>query len=384
MITRPVRERPADQVRTMVADGLARTGYNEVSLTSLSTADFSDIETTVTGILADRTASSPIGPSGDPIGCPTTINLPSLRVDAFTVGLAGEVSSGRRSGLTFAPEAGTWRLRTVINKLILEEDLYGAVESAYSQGWTRMKLYFLIGLPTETDDDVLAIAELAKRCVEIGKRYTHRASVTVSVGGFVPKAHTPFQWFGQNTREEFGRKIELLRAATRRAGGVNLKWHDPAATTAEGIASRGDRRIGGVIERVWRAGGTFQEWGEHFDLDLWTAAFEAEELPLDWYVFRHRSDSEVLPWAHLTAGLHADFLWDDWQSALAESGVEDGRWTPCYDCGVCTGYGIEHVVASPVAPAGGSQGTGQDLDRGAAVPVELVDRPRREPVGTSA
>lgn len=379
MITRPVRERPAEQVRTMVADGLARTGYDEVSLTSLSTADFSDIEPVIRGVLDDRRAAAPLGPDGQPTGCDTTINLPSLRVDAFTVGLAGEVNSGRRSGLTFAPEAGTWRLRTVINKLIVEDDLYGAVESAFSQGWTRMKLYFLIGLPTETDDDTLGIAELARRCVEIGRRHTNRASVTVSVGGFVPKPHTPFQWFGQNTGAEFRRKVDLLRDATRRMHGVNLKWHDPAASTAEGVASRGDRRVGRVIERVWREGGTFQEWGEHFDLRRWEAAFEAEGLSLEWYVHRHRTEDEILPWTHLTAGLHADFLWDDWQAALAESGVEDCRWTPCYDCGVCTGYGIEHVVASPVPPAGGSQGTGQDLSRGAErsepVPVSLGPRP---------
>jgi len=372
MITRPVRERPAEQVRTMVAEGLRRTGYNEVSLTSLSTADFSDVEEVVRGVLSDQEqAQADAGNEGLAAGCGTTINLPSLRVDAFTVGLAGEVNSGRRSGLTFAPEAGTWRLRQVINKLIVEDDLYGAVESAFSQGWTRMKLYFLIGLPTETDDDVLGIAELARRCVEIGKQHTNRASVTVSVGGFVPKAHTPFQWFGQNTRAELQRKIDLLRDATRRMHGVNLKWHGPDASTAEGIASRGDRRIGPVIERVWRDGGIFQEWGEHFDLDRWEAAMEAEGLSMDWYLFRHRRVEEVLPWAHLTAGLHQDFLWDDWQAALAESGLEDCRWTPCYDCGVCTGYGIEHVVASPVAPAGGSQGTGQDLSQGHEVRVEL-------------
>jgi len=123
---------------------------------------------------------------------------------------------------------------------------------------------------------------------------------------------------------------------------------------------------------VWQAGGTFQEWGEHFDLALWDEAFAAEGLSIEWYAHRHRDNDELLPWAHLTAGLHSDFLWDDWQAALAESGVEDCRWTPCYDCGVCTGYGIEHVVASPVAPAGGSQGTGQDLSRGAEVPVHLT------------
>ena len=169
-----------------------------------------------------------------------------------------------------------------------------------------------------------------------------------------------------------------------RAGHVNLKWHDPAATVAEGIASRGDRRIGRVIERVWRAGGTFQEWGEHFDLRRWTDAMEAEGLSLDWYVHRHRAEDEVLPWDHLTAGLHRDFLWDDWQAALAAGAVQDCRWTPCYDCGVCTGYGIEHVVASPVPPAGGSQGTGQDLERGGVLPGARAVRSPAAAVGVLA
>lgn len=377
MITRPVRERPAEQVRTMVRDGLRRTGQNEVALTSLSSADFSGIDDVIGGVLADPTACGN-----------TSINLPSLRVDAFTVGLAARVNGGstpgqepgtpggaRRSGLTFAPEAGSWRLRNVINKLITEDDLYGAVESAYANGWTRMKLYFLTGLPTETDADTLGIAELARNCAAIGRRYTNRASITASVGGFVPKAHTPFQWFGQNTVDELRRKVGLLRDATYKAKGVQLKWHDPRATLAEGIVSRGDRRIGAVIERVWREGGTFQEWHEHFDLTLWESAMAAEGLSIDWYVHRHRDDTDVLPWAHLTAGLHLDFLWQDWQAALAEHGLEDCRWTPCYDCGVCTGHGLEHVVASPVPPAGGSQGTGQDLSRAGEVSVAIGRKP---------
>jgi radical SAM family uncharacterized protein len=361
MITRPVRERPADQVRTMIRDGLRKTGYDEVSLTSLSTADFSGIQELVQDIAADPTACGQ-----------TSISLPSLRVDAFTVGVAAGVAGGRRSGLTFAPEAGSWRLRQVINKLITEEDLYSAVDSAFSNGWTRMKLYFLTGLPTEQDADTLGIAEMANNVVKIGRQYTNRASVTASIGGFVPKPHTPFQWFGQNTVEEMQRKVNLLRTATHRSKNVNLKWHDPAATLAEGISSRGDRRLGRVIERVWRDGGTFQEWGEHFDVRRWQDAMAAEGLDIEWFVFRHRTEDEILPWAHLSAGLHNDFLWQDWQAALAESGVEDCRWTPCYDCGVCTGYGLEHVVASPVAPAGGSQGTGQDLSRGGDVPVQLT------------
>jgi radical SAM family uncharacterized protein len=367
MITRPVRERPAEQVRTMVADGLRRTGYDEVALTSLSTADFSGIEHVVQGIV------------DDPASCgQVSVSLPSLRVDAFTVGIATQIQKARRTGLTFAPEAGTWRMRQIINKLIREDDLYGAVESAFSSGWRRVKLYFLTGLPSETDDDTLGILDLARNCVEIGRSHTRGPSVKASVGGFVPKPFTPFQWFGQNTVDELGRKISLLRDAGRRAKGVQLTWHDPRASLVEGLASRGDRRLGPVIEQVWRQGGTFQEWSEHFRLDLWLAAMADHGLDVDWYVHRHRTEDEVLPWDHISAGLHKDFLWQDWRDALAEVGLPDCRWTPCYDCGACTGYGIEHVVASATPPAGGSQGTGQDLSTGhlpGAVPVSLRPRP---------
>jgi radical SAM family uncharacterized protein len=367
MITRPVRERPADQVRTMVTEGLRRTGYDEVALTSLSTADFSGIEGVVQGIVDDPTNCGQV-----------SVSLPSLRVDAFTVGIAGQIQKARRTGLTFAPEAGTWRMRQIINKLIREEDLYGAVDSAFSSGWRRVKLYFLTGLPSETDVDTLGILDLARNCVEIGRHHTRSVTVKASVGGFVPKPFTPFQWFGQNTVEELTRKIGLLRDGVRSAKGVQLTWHDPKATLVEGLASRGDRRLGRVIEAVWRRGGTFQEWSEHFRLDLWLDAMAEAGLDLDWYVYRHRSEDEVLPWDHISAGLHKDFLWQDWQDALAEVGLPDCRWTPCYDCGACTGYGIEHVVASATPPAGGSQGTGQDLSTGhlpGAVPVVLRTRP---------
>ena len=362
MITRPVRERPAEQVRTMVSEGLRRTGYDEVALTSLSTADFSGIEQ----VVADTVNGA---------GCSqVSVSLPSLRVDAFTVGIAAQIQRARRTGLTFAPEAGTWRMRQVINKLITTDDLYSAVESAYSQGWRRMKLYFLTGLPTETDPDTLGIAELARNCVALGRTHVRSPSVTVSVGGFVPKPFTPFQWFGQNTVAELRRKIGLLRDDLRRTRGVQLKWHDPAASLAEGLVSRGDRRLGGVIEHVWRQGGTFQEWSEHFDLGRWQAAATACGIDIDAYVHRHRTFDEVLPWDHLSAGLHKDFLWQDWRDALDEVGLEDCRWTPCYDCGACTGYGIEHVVASAVPPAGGSQGTGMDVSQGGEVPVRLLER----------
>ncbi|MEY2567239.1 MAG: hypothetical protein QOE35_1768 [Actinomycetota bacterium] len=361
MITRPVRERPAAQVRRMVSDGLARTGYDEVSLTSLSSADYSGIDEVVGGIINDPACSGQV-----------SVSLPSLRVDAFTVGVANQIQKVRRTGLTFAPEGGTWRMRQVINKLIREEDLYGAVESAFSQGWNRVKLYFLIGLPTETDEDTLGIAELARNCVAVGRKHSNRVAVSASVGGFVPKPQTPFQWFGQNTPAELQRKVNLLKDATKRDRGVQLKWHDPRATLAEGIASRGDRRLGPVIEDVWRNGGTFQEWSEKFDVRLWENAMARHGLEIDWYVFRHRHRDEVLPWDHVSAGLHKDFLWQDWEDALEASGLPDCRWTPCYDCGACTGYGIEHVVASSVPPAGGSQGTGQDLRDGGSVPVTLL------------
>ena len=373
MITRPVRERPADQVRHMVSEGLRRTGYDEVALTSLSTADFSGIDDVVRGVM------------DDPMSCGNvSVSLPSLRVDAFTVGIAAQIQKARRTGLTFAPEAGTWRMRQIINKLISEEDLYDAVGSAYSQGWRRVKLYFLTGLPSETDEDTLGIVELARRCAEIGREHSNGASVTASVGGFVPKAFTPFQWFGMNTHEELRRKINLLKDESRKAKGVQLKWHDPRASLAEGLTSRGDRRLGPVIEQVWREGGTFQEWSEHFDLSRWEKAMADHGLSIDWYCHRHRTEDEVLPWDHLSAGLHKDFLWQDWQDALAEVGLPDCRWTPCYDCGACTGYGIEHVVASARPPAGGSQGTGQDLRRGGEVPVTLLPRkPEHAGAGTS-
>ncbi len=359
MITRPVRERPDEQVRTMVREGLRRTGYDEVALTSLSSADFSGID----GLVADLVDQQ------EGTGC-VSLSLPSLRVDAFTVGIASEIQKVRRTGLTFAPEGGTWRIRQVINKLISEEDLYAAVEGAYSQGWRRVKLYFLTGLPTEMDEDTLGVAELARNVVAVGRKYTKQASCTASVGGFVPKPHTPFQWFGQNGVAELERKVGLIRGALRKSG-AQVRWHDPEATFVEGIASRGDRRVGRVIERVWRGGGTFQEWSERFSLARWQEAMVAEGLDADWYVTRHRTADEILPWDHIAAGLHRDFLWQDWQAALAAHGLPDCRWTPCYDCGVCTDYALEHVVASPFAPAGGSQGTGQDLTRGGA-PVQFL------------
>ncbi len=361
MITRPVRERPLEQVNEMVRRGIERTGYDEIALTSLSTADFSHIQSAVESAMgAEDSCSNNI-----------SVSLPSLRVDAFTVQLASQIREARRSGLTLAPEAGSWRLRNVVNKLITEEDLYSSVESAFSSGWRRLKLYFLTGLPTEMDEDTTAIAELAENCVNIGRQYTKQASITVSLGGFVPKPHTPFQWFGQNSIEELSRKIFLVKDQLKKSKSVRLKWHNPKASYIEGLASRGDRRAGAVIQKVWEKGGIFQEWSEHFDLNAWEEAAREEELSMDYFITRHRQENEALPWDHISAGLRRDFLWQDFQDALAEHGIEDCRWTPCYDCGACTDFGVEHIVAANTPPAGGSQGTAQDLARGSEVPVRF-------------
>jgi radical SAM superfamily enzyme YgiQ (UPF0313 family) len=360
MITRPVRERPAAQVIEMVTRGLEQSGYDEVALTSLSTADFSGIE----GVVADIVDEAEHGGR-------VSVSLPSLRVDAFTVATAAKIQQVKRTGLTFAPEGGTWRMRKVINKLISDDDLFSAVDAAFSQGWRRVKLYFLIGLPTELDEDVLGIAELGKRCVEIGSQYHQAVTVSASVGGFVPKPQTPFQWHSQDSTNELKRKVNLLREAARRVKGLQIKWHEPAATTAEGIVSRGDRRLGRVLESVWRKGGTFQEWSEHFDLSLFDAALAEEGLSVEMFTTRQRDVDEMLPWDHLSAGLHKDFLVGEYADSLSEIGLEDCRWTPCYDCGACTSYGLEHQVASNRPPAGGSQGTGQGLDLGERVPVTL-------------
>ena len=218
-----------------------------------------------------------------------------------------------------------------IRDSISDDDLFAAVDAAFSQGWRRIKLYFLIGLPTETDADVLGIAELGARCVEIGKRYHQTVTVSASVGGFVPKPQTPFQWYGQNSVEELTRKVVLLRNAARATRGLTIKWHEPAATGAEGIVSRGDRRLGDVLEQVWREGGIFQEWSEHFDLSKFQQALSDHGLRMEDYTTRDRDLDEVLPWDHLSAGLHRDFLVGEWLDAIEEVGVEDCRWTPCYD-----------------------------------------------------
>ena len=340
MITRPVRERSIEGIGAMVEKGLAATGFEEVGLLSLSSADHSEIGE-VTKQLADRYE-----------GTQTGLSLPSTRVDAFNIDLANELSrNGRRSGLTFAPEGGSERIRKVINKMVSEEDLIRTVAAAYSNGWRQVKLYFMCGLPTETDDDVLQIADLAKRVIATGREVSGHRDIrcTVSIGGFVPKPHTPFQWVGQLDHEATDARLAKLRDAIRSdrqyGKSIGFRYHDGKPGTVEGLLSRGDRRVGAVIRAVWEAGGRFDGWSEHFSFDRWMTAAETGLEPygvdVDWYTTRERDFTEVLPWDHLDSGLDKDWLWEDWQDSLSDVEVEDCRWTPCFDCGVCPQMGTE-------------------------------------------
>ncbi|WP_028659037.1 TIGR03960 family B12-binding radical SAM protein [Nocardioides insulae] len=344
MITRPVRERSINTIGEMVENGLKKSGFEEVGLLSLSSADHTEIGEVATG-LADRYEGSNV-----------SLSLPSTRVDAFNITLANEFSrNGRRSGLTFAPEGGSERMRKVINKMVTEEDLIRTVATAYSHGWRQVKLYFMCGLPTETDEDVLAIADLAKKVIAKGREVSGRNDIrcTVSIGGFVPKPHTPFQWAGQldheTTDERLAKLREVVRADKRFGRAIGFRYHDGKPGTIEGLLSRGDRRVGRIIEEVWRDGGRFDGWSEHFSYDRWVEAADRalDALPesqggvdLDWFTTREREYDETLPWDHLDSGLDKDWLWADWEDALAAADgadieVEDCRWTPCYDCGVC-------------------------------------------------
>jgi radical SAM family uncharacterized protein len=359
MITRPVRERSITGIGEMVERGLAATGFSEVGLLSLSSADHSEITEVAKG-LADRYE-----------GTQTGLSLPSTRVDAFNVELANELTrNGRRSGLTFAPEGGSERIRKVINKMVTEDDLIRTVTTAYTGGWRHVKLYFMCGLPTETDEDVLQIAVLAKRVIDAGREATGQRDIrcTVSIGGFVPKPHTPFQWAGQCPHAVVDARLRLLREAIRSdrryARAIGFRYHDGEPGIVEGLLSRGDRRVSAVIRAVWQAGGRFDGWSEHFSYRRWAAAaagaLAGEPVDLDWFTTRERDVTEVLPWDHLDSGLDRDWLWEDWREAIDGVEVEDCRWTPCFDCGVCPQLGTEIQIGptgrsllplSPVGPA---------------------------------
>jgi radical SAM family uncharacterized protein len=343
MITRPVRERSITTIGDMVENGIRASGFEEVGLLSLSSADHTEIGDVAKG-LADRYE-----------GTNVSLSLPSTRVDAFNITLANEFSrNGRRSGLTFAPEGGSERMRKVINKMVTEEDLIRTVATAYSHGWRQVKLYFMVGLPTETDDDVLQIADLAKKVIAKGREVSGRNDIrcTVSIGGFVPKPHTPFQWAAQLDHVTTDERLKKLRDTVREdkkfGRAIGFRYHDGKPGIIEGLLSRGDRRIGAVIEQVWRDGGRFDGWSEHFSYDRWLESAEkaltGTGVDLDWFTTRERGYDEVLPWDHLDSGLDKDWLWADWEDAIDPDStieVEDCRWTPCYDCGVCPEMGTD-------------------------------------------
>jgi radical SAM family uncharacterized protein len=320
-IYRPVRERTPEEIMGAVDRLLENTGYEEVALLSLSSADYSCIEEVVRN-LVERYRDPPLA-----------VSLPSLRTDTFSVELAELFQGRRRTGLTFAPEAGSQRLRDVINKKVTKEDLLAAAEAAFSRGWHRIKLYFMIGLPTETNEDVAAITELVREVRALGRRHNgRRAQIGVSVATFVPKSHTPFQWCSLVGPEELEARQALLRRELRLQG-ISLSWHEPEATLLEATLARGDRRIAPVVEKAWRGGARLDAWEEHFDVHRWWRAFDAEGLDPDFYARRPRSPEETLPWDHISPGVDKSFLLAELQQAMEEQTTPDCR-AHCLGCGV--------------------------------------------------
>ncbi|HWR05668.1 TIGR03960 family B12-binding radical SAM protein [Sporomusa sp.] len=332
VLYRPVRERKMETLVNYVQELINNTGYNEISLVSLSSADYSCLSHLITQ-LTTRFKEQGV-----------SVSLPSLRIDSFSIDLAKQVQQVRKSGLTFAPEAGTQRLRDVINKGVTEADLIEAVSAAFTSGWSTIKLYFMIGLPTETDEDIAGIAVLAQQVADLYKQIKGRkgAKVTVSVSSFVPKPHTAFQWFGQDPVEEIERKQRLLRSLIKDRS-ISLSWHDARTSFLEGVFSRGDRRLGKVILRAWQNGAKFDGWSEHFKYNVWMEAFAAENIDPAVYASRDRDNDENLPWDHLSSGVDKSFLTREWQAAQQAAFTPDCRREQCGACGVCQKLDVKVV-----------------------------------------
>ena len=332
MAYRPVRERRPETLESLARTLFDSTGYNEMSLTSLSSADYSCLSLLVDGLLA--------GTQGERV----SFSLPSLRIDSFSVDIAERLQQVRKSGLTFAPEAGTQRLRDVINKNVTEDDLLHSVRTAFEQGWKAVKLYFMMGLPTETDEDIVGIAELAQKVVDCYKEVKGKrgVKVTVSVSCFVPKAYTPFQWFAQVPQEEFERRQRLLKESIRDRA-ISFHYHDARASVLEGALSRGDRRLSAVIETAWRNGAKFDGWTDQFKDEVWKDAFCRCGVAPEFYSRRTRDLEEVLPWAHTSPGVSQDFLRREWQRAEEAALTHDCRREMCTGCGVCPKLGCDVV-----------------------------------------
>ncbi len=330
MQSRPLRERAPD-VAVDAAEAILRaTGYEEIGLTSLSTADYTHVREVATELRRRRPQ--------------TLLSLPSTRVDAFTVELVDAIApTGKRGGFTFAPEAGSQRLRDTINKGVSDEEIERCAQLAFDRGWSSIKLYFMIGLPGETMDDVLAIAAISRRVLQMGhRRHGGRAQVKVNLSTFVPKVMTPFQWDGQDSTLEIEAKVGALRQAMH-GKGLTISWHDPTSSILEAALGRGDRRLGPVIRRAWQKGARLDAWDEHFDYPTWLAAFAEAGLEPAWYAQRDIPTDERLPWAHLGAGVSTAFLLRDRKRALAARATADCHWGPCANCGVpaATGFACQ-------------------------------------------
>jgi radical SAM family uncharacterized protein len=324
-ITRPVRERPAAEIVESVAAILDATGYEEVALLSLSSADHSEIRPLLEALLECFK------------GRHLSISLPSLRIESFSVDLADMLSQGRRSGFTFAPEAGSDALRRRINKDIATEDLLAVATEVFTRGWRTLKLYFMLGLPGETDEDIEAIIDLAHRVrrlgLDIGGRKTE---VHVSVSTFVPKPHTTFQWTSLADRATVERRQVLLRERLR-GRGLRLSWNQYDGTRLEALLARGDRRLNAVVEAAWRNGARFDAWDEWRNLEAWECAFEETGIDVDDALYRPRAEDEALPWDHLHSGVEKRFLLRDYRRSRAGELLTDCRES-CHACGILINY----------------------------------------------
>lgn len=324
MIYRPVRERDPEPIFDALRQLVADTGYEELSLTSLSSADYSRIEKLIT----------------DACGCFTpqgvNVSLPSLRVDSFSVDLARKFQSSRKGSLTFAPEAGTERMRRVINKGVSREDLLLAAEAAFRAGWQKLKLYFMIGLPSETEEDLAGIVELTNAVLQIGRKVyprTNALRITTSISTFVPKAHTPFQWRGQISVAETIAKQRYLQERIR-GRFLELNWHNPEISFLEGIMARGDRRLSEIILQAWQKGARYDGWSDQFQPEIWRETFSENGIDPHFYL-RERNYEELLPWSHLNAGLSVEFLKAENERANQALPTTDCRERSCTACGVC-------------------------------------------------
>ncbi|MDO4393361.1 MAG: TIGR03960 family B12-binding radical SAM protein [Bacillota bacterium] len=324
MIYRPVRERKPDTIKEIVKKQLKNTGHEELSLLSLSTSDYSRFEDLAMELMGMCKAQN------------VSLSLPSLRLDSFSFNVLNEIQGYRKSGLTFAPEAGSQRLRDVINKNITEEDIYSAVEQAIELGWETIKLYFMDGLPGETFEDLDGIAEIAKNILDINFKIRGRKGgrfrVTVSVSNFVPKAHTPFQWAGQDRPEMLREKHNYLSERLH-VKGITFNYHETETSNLEAIIARGDRKVGNLIYRAWQLGCKFDAWTEHHKGELWQQAMEETGVTLDFYAYRERSYDEVLPWEIIDPLIDREFLKRENEKAKAAQVTHDCR-LGCVGCGM--------------------------------------------------